>query len=187
MRKVFLIQAEGKEKVIMLLRRHWFVILTKILLWGLVAILPVIFYFLMHDFLVIIIFNEAMQAIFILSVSLYYMYVWLFAFYAFIDYYLDVWVVSTERIVNVEQKGLFSREISEQKLSRIQDVTSEITGFFPTILDYGTVHIQTAGEQARFVFKQVPNPRAVAKKIIMIIEQNRKYHQMLDEEEGRQK
>ena len=182
MKKFFLPHAEEKEKIIMLLRRHWFVIFLKILLWSATAILPVIFYFLMNNFFQLLIFNEAMQAIFVLTISIYYMYIWLFAFYSFVDYYLDVWIVTTERILNIEQKGLFSRQVSEQRLSRIQDVTSEVTGFFPTILDYGTVYIQTAGEQVRFVFKQVPNPRQVAKKIIAIIEQNRKYHQVLEEE-----
>lgn len=171
------------EKIILLLRRHWFIILKKIVFWGIIAIMPLVFYFILNDFVEGLISNESIYPIFILFISIYYLYVWLFAFYSFVDYYLDIWIVTSERIINIEQKGLFAREVSEQRLYRIQDVTSELKGFFPTILNYGTVYIQTASETPHFIFKEVSTPQEVAKKISQIVEQNKKFHRLMEQED----
>jgi len=173
---------EPNEKIIMLLRRHWTVILFKLLFFSLAAILPVIFYFMANDFIGSIISHEAGYAIFVLSTSAYYLYIWLFIMAIFIDYYLDVWIVTNKRILNIEQKGLFHRVVSEQRLYRVQDVTSELKGILPTLFNYGTVHIQTAAEKSRFVFKQVPDPRHIAKKVMMMAEQSKKFKWVMEEE-----
>lgn len=168
------------EKIILLLRRHYFIILTKIAFWAIVAILPPIFYLIFGEILAKLFSNEIFGPIVVLFTSIYYLYIWLFAFHSFVDYYLDVWIVTNERIINMEQKGLFARVVSEQKLFRIQDTTSELKGFFSTLLDYGTVYIQTAGEQQRFIFKQVPGPYNVARKIGEIVEKNKKFHRLME-------
>jgi len=183
MLKFYLLHHLENEKIIMLLRRHWFIIFKKIALWTIVAILPLIFYFVAGDVLVGLLPPDLAYPISILFISIYYLYIWLFMFHSFVDYYLDVWIVTTERIVNIEQKGLFARQVSEQKLYSIQDVTSELKGFFSTILNYGLVHIQTAGEKPRFIFKEIPDPQGVAKKIIKIVEENKKFHQLMEKED----
>jgi len=171
------------EKIILLLRRHPFIILTKIIFWAFVAILPPIFYLILGDILAKLFSNELFSPLVVLFTSIYYLYIWLFAFHSFVDYYLDVWLVTTDRIVNIEQKGLFARTISEQKIYRIQDVTSELKGFFSTILNYGTVYIQTAGEKERFIFKQIPAPYEVARKITRIVEKNKKFHHLMEQKD----
>lgn len=97
-------------------------------------------------------------------------------FSSFVDYYLDAWILTNEKIINIEQKGLFNRVISEQRLYRVQDITSELKGIIPTFLNYGNVYIQTAGEEERFAFKQVPAPYDVVKKINVLVEENKKVH-----------
>jgi len=152
----------------------------KVILWTIAAIVPLIFSLIAGEIFDELISNPGLYPIFILFISIYYLYIWLFIFYGFVDYYLDVWIVTTERIVNIEQKGLFARVVSEQRLDRIQDVTSELKGFFSTMLNYGNVYIQTAGEQTRFIFKEVAQPQKVAKKINQIVEKNKKYHKIID-------
>lgn len=171
------------EKIILLLRRHYFIILSKIIFWAVTAILPPIFYLLFKDVLADLFGSSLFQPIVVLFTSTYYLYIWLFAFHSFVDYYLDVWIVTDERIVNIEQKGLFARTVSEQKLYRIQDVTSELKGFWSTTLNFGTVYIQSAGEKARFVFKQIPNPYRVSRKITKLIEQNKKFHRLMEQKD----
>ena len=165
------------ETLVMLLRRHPFVIVTKLAFWVVVAVAPVVFYFLAKDATPFVFNNSVVYPIVVLFTSVYYLYLWLFAFHSFVDYYLDVWIVTNYRIINIEQRGLFSRTVSEQELDRIQDVTSELKGFFSTMLDFGTVYIQTAGEQVRFVFKQIPDPYGVSRKITKLAEQRRQAHQ----------
>ena len=74
------------------------------------------------------------------------------------DYFLDMWIVTNERIINIEQRGLFSRVVSEMRLNQVQDISSHTHGFLETFLTYGDVTIQTAGEKLQFHFKNIDNP-----------------------------
>ncbi len=174
---------QKNEKIILLLRRHVILILAKIIFWAIVAIMPFLLYLILGKILLEMFNSELMNAILILFVSVYYLFVWLFAFHSFVDYYLDVWIITNRRIINMEQNGLFSRTVSEQKLYRIQDVTSKLIGFYSTIFDYGDVHVQTAGEEQRFIFKQVPKPFQVAKKINQLAEENKKFESVISGED----
>jgi hypothetical protein len=86
-------------------------------------------------------------------------------------YYLNIQIITNERIVDITQRSLIHHTTSELHLSRIEDVTAEVSGVFGTLLDYGHVYVQTAGETERFIFHQVPNPQALVKLILDLYEQ----------------
>jgi len=111
------------------------------------------------------------NSLFIFLENIFAMSIWIIFFLLWVDYYLDVWIVTNLRIVNIEQKGLFSRTVSELELSRIQDVTTEVLGMIPTFLNYGDVFIQTAAEQERFLFRQVPDPYGIKDQIMKLQKQ----------------
>lgn len=161
---------QSDEKIEIFLRRHWLILFRMIGFYILLIVMPIAFYFLL-DFTTNIFSNTITQAVFTLGGSLYTLYVLLFFFGSFIDYYLDVWIVTNKRVINIEQKGLFSRTISEKELIRMQDITSEVKGIWETMFDFGTVFLQTAGEKERFVFKQVSHPREVVKKVTKLLEE----------------
>ncbi|MDD3607584.1 MAG: PH domain-containing protein [Candidatus Moranbacteria bacterium] len=153
------------ESVILMLRRHW--------LAALFEFLPVLFFFLGIIFLHFFILGQ--NALFPIGINpnlsglietFLILILWLAIFVVWVDYYLDVWIITDQRIVNIEQYGFFRRHVSELEHGKIQDVTTEVQGIFPTLLNFGYVYIQTAGEKERFVFKQIPNPTRV-RKIIM--------------------
>ena len=145
------------EEIIVLVRRHWLILVFS-LFPILLFLLGIIFlHFLgnrMDDFFQITI-DPAFRG---LIEFFLFMIFWLILFIIWIDYYLDVWIITTQRIVNIEQLGLFRRQVSEMEHSKIQDVTSKIKGVFPTLFKYGYIYIQTAGATERFIFKQIPNP-----------------------------
>ena len=172
------------EKIMLLLRRHPVILLSRTGFWVIVAIMPVLLYLVVGDVLMPFLENIKIFPIVILVMTIFYLYLWLFILHTFVDYYLDVWIVTNHRVLNIEHEGLFHRITSEQQLYRIQDITAETKGFFSTILDYGTVYIQTAGEQARFLFEQVRNPQACANKIIVLVEENKKLHKLTEAQEA---
>lgn len=92
--------------------------------------------------------------------------IWIFSFLIWVDYYFDIWIITNERIVNIEQKGLFTRHVSELRYNKIEDITTEVTGFIPTVLNFGDVQIQTAAEQAEFRFRTISDPYHI-KSVIM--------------------
>lgn len=162
------------EKIVKIVRRDIFVLLAKIAMMLVLFILPLFFFFVMQKINPNVFQSSLVYAILVLSVSFYYLFMWLFFFFSFIDYYLDVWIITNHRIIDIEQKGFFSRVISEHKLFRIQDVTSEIHGVLPTFFDFGIVEIQTAGTKQRFTFNQVPDPHGIRNKVIELVERTKK-------------
>lgn len=168
-RHTFRGKREGEEIIIML-RRHWVILLVEFvpLIILFFALLAEIFF---TPFLVGFLPIEISPNFFNLINSFLFMFYWIIVFVVWIDYYLDVWIVTDQRIVNIEQFGLFRREISELDHGKIQDVTTEIHGLIPTLLKFGYVHIQTAGSRTRFEFKQVPNPVLVRTMVMKLQKQ----------------
>lgn len=155
------------ERVYFVLRRHWMAITRHFTLLVFEGVIPLglfAYYSLVSGYGFGI--DDTITILAILFTSVYYLFIWLFFFYHWIDYYLDVWVVTDQRIVNIVQSGLFSRTISELNVVQVQDVTSSVKGSMATFLNYGQVFIQTAAEKPRFVFEQIPNPRQVATEIV---------------------
>lgn len=156
------------EKVLLVLRRHWFLVFQRIVAFAAAAFIPGVLLtvatYLGHPF----VFQPTSltSVLGVLGLALYELFVWSFFYVAWLDYELDVFIITDQRIVNITQNGLFNRSISEQQLFRVQDVTSETKGVLPTLLRYGTVYVQTAGEQEHFIFRNIPNPDSVAKVIL---------------------
>lgn len=159
------------EGVVLLLRRHWFTFSRRFIVFLALLFFPVIAYLILFSWV-----NDALDlqeglgALIVVGFVVYLLSVNLFFFHAWIDYYLDVWVVTNERIMNIEQNGLFSRVVSELPLDNIQDVTVEVKGALATFYQYGDVIIQTAAENAHFHFDNVPRPYDVAKTILQLHE-----------------
>ena len=152
------------ERLILLVRRHWTRLLRHVLKFVIAAIVPIIIYIVVIIFVDFTLDPDAlMYMIITMGVSLYYLFIWLFFLNDFIDYHLDIWIVTDQRIINIEQEGLFNRVISSQSIERVQDVTSEVKGKVATFLDYGNVHVQTAGEEKRFEFEEVPHPSKITR------------------------
>jgi len=90
---------------------------------------------------------------------------------AWLDFYFDINIVTNRRVVDVNQNGLFSREISELSLEDVEDVSVHYQGVLPTFFNYGEIIIQTAGTQSNFMFHNIRNPRDVASIIVDLSEQ----------------
>lgn len=75
-------------------------------------------------------------------------------------------ILTDKNLIQTLQHAVFNRKVSRLALSDIEDVTFEQKGLIPTLLDYGTLHIETAGELKNFAFKYTPTPDKFAALII---------------------
>ncbi|OGY42817.1 MAG: hypothetical protein A2Y67_03790 [Candidatus Buchananbacteria bacterium RBG_13_39_9] len=158
------------EKLILFLRRHIIALIGRWLFFACLALVPVgFYYFLLLNFPQILKSAVIYPAMILIS-SIYSLCMLLFFLNAFIDYYLDVWIVTDKRIIDIEQRGLFNREIAEHNLDKIQDVSGFQKGLLQTFLNYGDVNVQTAGEVQRFSFHQINKPFEVIRIINNLIE-----------------
>ena len=164
------------EHVILFLRRHWFILFQLMFTTILMFILPLVLLVIFHDYAANILENAFWGPVLVVFGSAYFLSTWLLAFVHFTDYYLDTWIVSNERIINIEQNGLFNRTASEMHLNAIQDVTSEVNGFLNTFLNFGSVYAQTASERERFHFEEIPTPELVKEKLLKLVDDDKHRH-----------
>lgn len=157
-------QREG-EKILRIIHRHWFNIVAHYALIALLGFILIVTLSILTTIFPGLITSDQTTFLVFLQ-NLFLIFLWLYGYLIWIDYYFDVWIITNERIVNIEQKGLFVRQVSELKFSRIQDVTSEVVGLIPTLLNFGDVKVQTAAEEDFFLFRQIPDPYFV-KDLIM--------------------
>lgn len=160
---------EDGEKVLLLLRRHPFIFLLELSFYVILILLPII---------IGIMFSSILQSynlfsLFLFAVSIYYLLVWCGMMYAFTLYALNVWIITDRRVIENAQKGLFSRVVSELRLSKVQDVTVETDGIMQTFLNFGNLYVQTAGKEERFKFFQIPNPEKAKDEIMRLIPHDR--------------
>ncbi|PIU08965.1 MAG: hypothetical protein COZ85_03570 [Candidatus Moranbacteria bacterium CG_4_8_14_3_um_filter_34_16] len=157
---------QKKDEIILLvLHRHWFDILIQFGVIFFMLLLLARSYFI-SSFLFPNFQGEEFIPFFAFLRNLFFIFIWMIFFVIWIDYYLDVWIVTNKRIVNIEQKALFSRITSELELENIQDITTDVHGVIPTFLNYGNLFVQTAAEKERFIFRNIPDPYSV-KDLIM--------------------
>ena len=91
-------------------------------------------------------------------------------------YVNNVIFVTSEKIAQVLYLGLFNRRISQLSIGDVQDVTVKQVGIFPRIFHYGTLVIETAGEQQNYTFTFVPNPYQSSQAIVGAHEENLKLY-----------
>jgi uncharacterized membrane protein YdbT with pleckstrin-like domain len=87
-------------------------------------------------------------------------------------YTSNVVFVTTDKIVQVLYTSIFNRKVSQLVLGDVQDITVEQKGLFARIFNFGTLIIETAGEQNNYVFTYAPGPYECSKIISAAHEQN---------------
>jgi uncharacterized membrane protein YdbT with pleckstrin-like domain len=162
-----MITLEKEEHIILEIRKHWFFLAVEVALAIIFILLPI----LLFPILSFIGFEIDVSSI-SLTLFIYFLWVlfiWLTIFIFWTNYYLDVWLVTNHKIYDIEQHDLFKREVSVLHYEKIQDITYEINGFIPSILNLGNLHIQTAGTERNFTIKGIKDPAYVQKKVNEIL------------------
>ncbi len=83
-----------------------------------------------------------------------------------IIYWSNSLTLTEDEIRQSLQTSIFSRKVSRLGLANIEDVTVVQKGILAMMFNYGTVKIETAGEQSNFTFKYCPKPSQHARAIM---------------------
>lgn len=90
----------------------------------------------------------------------------LFTYISVFIYKANRWVVTSDSVTEMSQTGLFNKETRQISLANLEDVTVDQDGVLQTLLNYGNLVVESAGEGGKFVFSFCPDPHEYAKKII---------------------
>ncbi len=88
-------------------------------------------------------------------------------FPSWIGWYYSVFIVTNQRLIQITQKGFWSRSVVDIGLNQIQMVNYEVAGFEKTILGYGTIMMQTfVGD---LIIHDVSHPAKIQKELLSIL------------------
>ncbi|MDD2908052.1 MAG: PH domain-containing protein [Candidatus Gracilibacteria bacterium] len=159
------------EKVIMVVKRHWIVYVILFIYFILAITISIALYV-------------------ILGVSslthLGNIFIWLmfslFLYIEWLNHELDMYVVTNNRVIGIEQISFLNRAVSECNLGQVQEVNSKTSGLFANILNYGTLSIQTAGNKTTLQMDFCPDSIQAARKILNVVDDYRDSHQTIKSE-----
>ena len=170
-----MIKLEEGEKLVLEGRKHWLIAFNQIFGFFISAAIPPVIIFTASKW------NFALEIINAGGIELAYaayffcfvwaLFMWVILFINLTNYYLDVWYVTSDRLVDVEQKGLFHRDKAVLRLENIQDVAVVSRGIIQTLFGFGNIRAQTSGQTREFVMRNIANPEHV--KEVIILEQGK--------------
>ncbi|MEA3305076.1 MAG: hypothetical protein U9Q15_05125 [Patescibacteria group bacterium] len=100
----------------------------------------------------------------------------------FIDHYLDMIIVTDQRLLDIDQDGLFKRQIEETSLNDIIDVKNHVSGFWGSLLRYGTLEVRTASHETTYDLDYVPKPDLYTQKIMRVARDSKQKFELYDDE-----
>ncbi len=144
------------EEVVLMSRRHPWVLAKS----GLIAVIVILI--VASSFMI---FGASLITSIALVVSLVFI-----ALYGFIRWFVfanDIYILTNQRIINIDQSGFFSRRVSEAELANILNVSYEVQGPVKSLLNFGDISIDTSGSDRNFlVLKNIENPHFIQEKIV---------------------
>ncbi len=171
-----IIKIKSYETVEYVVRRHGITFASYLLIFIFLIGIPLVIYGLFYQAFANLTQSPVVFPLTILATSAYFLSIFLFFYSFFVEFYLDCWIITNDRLIDVRQISLFARTVAEVDLYQIQDVSSEVKGFFPTIFKYGNVYLQTAGPVPKFVLNNVPHPDQLRQAIIQLASEDKKFH-----------
>lgn len=147
---------EEQEQIILFLRKHFVTNIPWIFISFVMFIVPTI----VMTFGVLDSIPTNFRFIFIL---IWYLVSTAYTLESFLTWFFNVYIVTDERIIDIDFYNLTYKEVSDANLDKIEDVTYKMGGVIRTLFNYGDVLIQTAAEITNFDFLAVPYPDKVVK------------------------
>lgn len=174
MHKLFESQLED-EKIYLVIREHPILPGLRLMFIAFLVLLGIAAQTLIPE-LAPDILNSTGESLLQLAIYLYYMALLVGGLMVIVFYYLSLQVITEIRMVDVDQKGLFGRKVTEIQIENVEEATSHASGILATIFNFGDVLVQTSGSVAEFEFNNVAHPEQVKKLIIDLYEQRRNQH-----------
>lgn len=159
------------EKVLVELRRHWivyFFVFSYFLIFVILSWLSFYFFWLNTINLII---NCVIWLVWLL-----------FCYVQWLNYELDIFIITNNRIIWVEQISFLNRTVSEANLWQVQEVNSRTKWILANLLDYWDVLIQTAWTTSNFDMTYAPNAIQNSRQILNIVDNYRDMHSPLHKE-----
>lgn len=106
--------------------------------------------------------------VYIIAACVFASFVWLLQ--SFLDYYLDVWLITNKGVIDLAWHGWFHRSSSRVLYSDIQGVSYETNGVLGTLFRFGDIAVEKISTGAEIQLPGVPKPRRIQTVIMEAME-----------------
>lgn len=155
------------ETVVVVVRKHWYILAVRIAWSTLVVILITAALVTANYWSFLNTQGVVMPLLYIVTVAL-----WMFYMvYEYYDWWEDKLIITDQRILGVDRKGLFSRSVTELELVEIQDLNYAVQGLLGTMFRFGEISIESASDKVDIYMNHIQNPKYVQEKIAQLVKQ----------------
>ena len=85
----------------------------------------------------------------------------IYAVHVFLVWTMNVYIVTSKRLIHISHSNLFNKTVNETPLDRILNIGFKTRGFFSTLFHYGDVLVQVVGLDQPLILEKIPNPENV--------------------------
>lgn len=153
-------ELDNDEWLIAIIRKHWAALAVHISK----AIISIIVIVVVYEKLAEFEYGFKITLVWIIASILY-------GVYGIAVWYLDCYIITDKRIIDIDQKSMFKRVVAEVEIENIQEAIYEIDGPLEAFFNYGTVKMKMASS-GMISMEQIPNPAGV-KSLIIKTQRNR--------------
>lgn len=150
------------EEALMVIKRHWVIF---ILLWF-YTFFAVMVTVILYTVLWFSMLNNLLNIVFWLLFSV-------FLYIEWLNHELDMYVVTNNRVIWIDQIAFLNRTVSECNLWQVQEVNSKTSWLIANLLNYWTLSIQTAWNKTTLKMDFSPDAMQWARKILNIVDDYR--------------
>lgn len=161
------------ESIILFLRSHFITNASWIAVSLILTILPIIVLTFSPNFGIDFLTSPSAARFTAIYALFYYLILLSYILISFLYWFYNVFIVTSERIVDIDYSDIVVHNIAVTKLSHIEDVNYTQSGFIPTFLNYGDLFVQTAGTERNFEALSIPKPREATHIIGDLIEKGK--------------
>lgn len=163
MRKTF----PGKkpdDKIVIFAKKHWmkYALVIGICLLLVIPIGILIFVLIINNLAIEAVYAEVLT----LGISAYLLIALALIFHSFVDYYLDILIVTDDRIIYVRQNGYIFQQIDEIHLKDVQEVGVDLKGFWRSFFNYGNIVINSGSDVGVLIVDSLKEPHKIARTIM---------------------
>lgn len=158
-------QKEG-EQINFIIKKHWIRYAFVLAFSFFAALIPfiIVFYYILQSDQI----SSVLIQYLTLGIGIYLLVLMALSFYVFVDYYLDMFIVTDERIVYIRQNGFFNHQFDELNFQDVDEVGVDVKGILRSFFDYGNLIIHSGNELAVLTIDSIPHPIQASEKIMSL-------------------
>ncbi|MAF14202.1 MAG: hypothetical protein CMI53_04930 [Parcubacteria group bacterium] len=146
------------ENVIKIVRQRSLQLFQSIIIPIILIILP--FFFLYP------LFNWGNKGIILFSSLVFIGLIWLIR--NVVIWYLQIFIITDKRVVDIDQKGMFRKTVSDIPLTKVGDVFYQVNGIWQTIFRIGNIYLVLTDSKTKIEIKNIAQPSKTQQLVLQL-------------------